>query len=42
MPREVYDVKSGGTIKERIGRSGNLIVERTDVGEDEDEEEEEE
>ncbi|KAF2827764.1 hypothetical protein CC86DRAFT_199995 [Ophiobolus disseminans] len=36
MPREVYDLKAGGTIKERIGRSGNLIVERTDsVDEDE-------
>jgi FAS-associated factor 2 len=40
MPREVYDVKTGGTIKERIGRSGNLIVERTDVGEDDDEDDE--
>jgi FAS-associated factor 2 len=37
MPREVYDVKSGGTVRERIGRSGNLIVER--VGGDEEEEE---
>ncbi|KAF1947490.1 hypothetical protein EJ02DRAFT_449668 [Clathrospora elynae] len=42
MPREVYDVKAGGTIKERIGRSGNLIVERTDLEEDEDEDEEKE
>jgi FAS-associated factor 2 len=40
MPREVYDVKTGGTIRERIGRSGNLIVERTDVEEDEDDDEE--
>jgi FAS-associated factor 2 len=39
MPREVYDVKTGGTIKERIGRSGNLIVERTDVEEEEEDEE---
>jgi FAS-associated factor 2 len=39
MPREVYELKAGGTIKERIGRSGNLIVERTDL---EDEEEDEE
>ncbi|EAT90702.1 hypothetical protein HBH56_190000 [Parastagonospora nodorum] len=38
MPREVYDVKTGGTIRERIGRSGNLIVERTDIEEEEDEE----
>jgi len=41
MPREVYELKTGGTIKERIGRSGNLIVERTDLGEDEEEEDEE-
>ncbi|RMZ70852.1 ubx domain [Pyrenophora seminiperda CCB06] len=38
MPREVYELKSGGTIKERIGRSGNLIVERTDLEEDGEEE----
>lgn len=38
MPREVYDVATGGTIKERIGRSGNLIVERRD-GDDDDEDE---
>jgi FAS-associated factor 2 len=35
MPREVYEVKAGGTIKQRIGRSGNLIVERMDMEEDE-------
>ncbi|KAF2119949.1 hypothetical protein BDV96DRAFT_514122 [Lophiotrema nucula] len=40
MPREVYDLKAGGTIKERIGRSGNLIVERTDLGDEEEEDEE--
>jgi len=28
MPRQVYDVEAGGTVKERIGRSANLIVER--------------
>lgn len=39
VPREVFDVKAGGTIRERIGRSGNLIVEKVD-GEDEEEEEE--
>lgn len=27
MPREAYEVQAGGTIKDRIGRSGNLIVE---------------
>jgi FAS-associated factor 2 len=39
MPREVFDVKSGGSIRERIGRSGNLIVERTDEEEESDESE---
>lgn len=39
MPREVFDVRDGGTVGERIGRSGNLIVER--VGGDESDEEEE-
>ena len=37
MPRAVYDLASGGTVAERIGRSGNLIVEST-VDEDDDEE----
>ncbi|KAJ4360539.1 UBX domain-containing protein 10 [Didymosphaeria variabile] len=40
MPREVYDLKAGGTIRERIGRSGNLIVERTNVESDDEEEDE--
>ncbi|KAF1980447.1 hypothetical protein BU23DRAFT_522531 [Bimuria novae-zelandiae CBS 107.79] len=40
-PRTVYDVKAGGTIRERIGKSGNLIVERTNVDDDEEEEVEE-
>ncbi|KAF2715412.1 hypothetical protein K504DRAFT_469631 [Pleomassaria siparia CBS 279.74] len=40
VPREVYELKAGGTLRERIGRSGNLIVERTDIeSEDEDEDE---
>ncbi|KAF2087113.1 UBX domain protein [Saccharata proteae CBS 121410] len=40
MPREAYELEKAGTIKERIGRSGNLIVERTDLeSEDEDEDE---
>ncbi|KAF2194849.1 UBX domain-containing protein [Zopfia rhizophila CBS 207.26] len=38
MPREAYDLKAGGSIRERIGRSGNLIVERTDLDDDEEEE----
>jgi len=36
MPREAYELDAGGTIKGRIGRSGNLIVERTEEEEDED------
>lgn len=35
MPREAYELVDGGTIRERIGKSGNLIVERL---EDEDSE----
>ncbi|QIW96157.1 hypothetical protein AMS68_001675 [Peltaster fructicola] len=27
MPREVYDLEKGGSLRSRIGRSGNLIVE---------------
>lgn len=30
MPRRVYDLSGGGTVKERIGRSGNLIAERVE------------
>ncbi|KAK5740937.1 UBX domain-containing protein 10 [Elasticomyces elasticus] len=41
MPREVYDLEKGGRIRDRIGRSGNLIVERV-VGEDDEDEDEEE
>jgi FAS-associated factor 2 len=41
MPREAYELAKGGTIKDRIGRSGNLIVERT-VVDDEDEDDDEE
>ncbi|KAL1598372.1 UBX domain-containing protein 10 [Nothophoma quercina] len=42
MPREVYELTAGGTVKQRIGRSGNLIVERVGGDEDSDGEEEEE
>lgn len=39
LPRVVYEIGDGGTIGERVGRSGNLIVEPiTDEDEDEDEE----
>lgn len=37
MPRAVFDLAAGGTVSERIGRSGNLIVEST-VAEETDEE----
>lgn len=42
MPREVYDLEKGGSIRERIGRSGNLIVEKIVEEDDEDEDEEDE
>lgn len=41
MPRAVYGVEEGGTIREKIGRGGNLLVEPI-VEEDEDEEGEKE
>ncbi|TKA56358.1 hypothetical protein B0A49_10036 [Cryomyces minteri] len=34
IPREVYNLHAGGSVKERIGRSGNLIVEPIDEDED--------
>jgi FAS-associated factor 2 len=36
LPRVVYEVSEGGTIGERVGRSGNLIVEPIKGDEDED------
>lgn len=41
MPREVFDLVKGGSIRDRIGRSGNLIVEKT-IGDDDDTDEDEE
>lgn len=41
MPREVYELEKAGSLRDRIGRSGNLIVEKV-VGEDDSEDEEEE
>ena len=35
LPRVVYEVAEGGTIGERVGRSGNLIVEQIKPDEDE-------
>lgn len=35
LPRVIYDPESGGTIGERVGRNGNLIVESITDGEDE-------
>ena len=40
MPREVYDLEKSGSLRDRIGRSGNLIVEKV-VGEEDEESEEE-
>ncbi|OQE23367.1 hypothetical protein PENFLA_c011G10600 [Penicillium flavigenum] len=37
MPRVVYPVDDGGSVKEKIGRGGNLLVELIDEDEDEDE-----
>lgn len=39
MPREVFDLEKGGSIRDRIGRSGNLIVEKI-IGEEDDDEDE--
>ncbi|KXT09048.1 hypothetical protein AC579_4709 [Pseudocercospora musae] len=39
MPREVFDLEKGGSIRDRIGRSGNLIVEKIVAEDDEDEDE---
>jgi FAS-associated factor 2 len=36
LPRVVYEIAEGGTIGERVGRSGNLIVEPIKSDEDED------
>ena len=36
MPREAYELAEGGTIRERIGKSGNLLVERLEDEEDSD------
>ncbi|KAB8225951.1 hypothetical protein BDV33DRAFT_187270 [Aspergillus novoparasiticus] len=40
MPRVVYEVGAGGTIREKIGRGGNLLVEPIDDESDEEEEQE--
>ena len=42
MPRAVYELADGGTVAERIGRSGNLIVETTIEEDEEDGDGEEE
>ncbi|KAJ5819365.1 hypothetical protein N7474_004956 [Penicillium riverlandense] len=39
MPRAVFAVDDGGTIRDKIGRGGNLLVEPIEDEEDEDEEE---
>jgi FAS-associated factor 2 len=40
MPREVFEVEKDGLLRDRIGRSGNLIVEKTTEDDEEDEKEE--
>ena len=42
MPREVFRVKDGGSVGQRVGRSGNLIVEAISSEDDDEEEEGEE
>ncbi|KAJ5082687.1 hypothetical protein N7532_011730 [Penicillium argentinense] len=42
MPRAVYAVEEGGTIRDKIGRGGNLLVEPIEEEEEEEEEDEEE
>lgn len=39
IPRKEFHVTAGGSVGELIGRGGNLIVERTNVGDDEEEDE---
>lgn len=36
MPRAVFDVQDGGSIADKVGRGGNLLVEPIDEDEDED------
>lgn len=38
MPRTVYEVESGGSVRERIGRGGNLLVETIEDDEEDEEE----
>jgi FAS-associated factor 2 len=43
LPREVFDAKSSGTVRDKIGRNGNLIVELiTDADEGEEDEDDKE
>lgn len=42
LPRVVYAIEDGGTIGEKVGKSGNLIVEPITDGEEEEEEDQEE
>jgi FAS-associated factor 2 len=42
MPREVFDLDKPGNLRERIGRSGNLIVEKVIDEDDEEDDSEEE
>lgn len=40
MPRTVYDIDGKGSVKERVGRAANLIVEVVDVDDDDDDDDE--
>ncbi|OJJ45648.1 hypothetical protein ASPZODRAFT_143534 [Penicilliopsis zonata CBS 506.65] len=42
MPRVVYELEAGGTIADKVGRGGNLLVEPIDEESEEEEEEKEE
>ncbi|WPH03531.1 Hypothetical protein R9X50_00641100 [Acrodontium crateriforme] len=42
MPREAYDLETGGKISQRVGRSGNLIVEKVIDDDDDDDDEDDE
>jgi FAS-associated factor 2 len=38
MPRVVYDLETGGSVKERIGRGGNLLIESIELNDASDDE----
>jgi FAS-associated factor 2 len=34
MPRAVYEIEAGGSVRDRIGRGGNLVVEMIEEDEE--------